>query len=278
MRLNSCNSEKNNTVLSTNQRLYTKINSYTPKKQNLLHSIKKNNLTLNDKFINLLMKNGNKLRANRIFYDALKILYFKNLNSVSTHQNEKFTNIHLLQKKYDYSCKKKEFMNVFSSDKETTNTNATLKENSLFNRLGCFQLKFKQQGKIAEKLQCVSPAHKNSAEDFFSYNLVLTNANKLFIKAVENVKPSVETRNVKVSGMTYPVPAVIGKHRQQILAIRWLIECATKNKKNTSISFCECLASELYEALISSGKAKQKRDAMHKHAEYNRAYIRFKWW
>jgi ribosomal protein S7 len=268
MRLNSCDSEKNNTVLSTNQRLTNKIHSYTPKKKNLLHTIKKNNLTINDKFINLLMKNGNKLKANRIFYDSLKILYFKNLNSVSTHQNEKLTNIHLLQKKYDYSCKKKEFMDVFSSDKETTDINTTLKENSLFNR-SC---------KIDEKLQCVSPAHKNSAEDFFSDNLVLTNANKLFIKAVENVKPSVETRNVKVSGMTYPVPAVIGKHRQQILAIRWLIECATKNKKNTSISFCECLASELYEALISSGKAKQKRDAMHKHAEYNRAYIRFKWW
>ena len=218
MRLNSCDSEKNNTVLSTNQRLTNKIHSYTPKKKNLLHSIKKNNLTLNDKF--------------------------------------------------DYSCKKKEFMDVFSSDKETTDINTTLKENSLFNR-SC---------KIDEKSQCVSPEHKNSAEDFFSDNLVLTNANKLFIKAVENVKPSVETRNVKVSGMTYPVPAVIGKHRQQILAIRWLIECATKNKKNTSISFCECLASELYEALISSGKAKQKRDAMHKHAEYNRAYIRFKWW
>jgi hypothetical protein len=73
MRLNSCDSEKNNTVLSTNQRLTNKIHSYTPKKKNLLHSIKKNNLTLNDKFINLLMKNGNKLKANRIFYDSLKI-------------------------------------------------------------------------------------------------------------------------------------------------------------------------------------------------------------
>lgn len=201
-----------------------------------MQSLRKNNLTLNEKFINLLMKNGNKLKANRIFYDSLKILYFKSLNSLL--KNKTFVNQHLWKKQFNYSTADLVEMDLsFNAQRDV----------------------YKDRRKIRD-------------------NLILVNANKLFTKAVDNVKPSVETRNVKVSGRTYPVPAVIGKHRQQILAIRWLIECSTKNKKNSSVSFSECLATELYEAANTCGKAKQKRDAIHKHAESNRAYIRFKWW
>lgn len=234
------NVPKNSAVINHDAGFTSKTNSYVDGSH--LQSLKKNNLTLNEKFINLLMKNGNKLKASRIFYDSLKILYSKSLKSIL--KNKTFTSQHLLNKQFNYSG---------ISDYKPVASNL------LFNS-SC----------------CVLPLEKNSGE--MHNTLVLLNANKLFIKAVNNVKPSVETRNVKVSGRTYPVPAVIGKHRQQILGIRWLIECATKNKKNTCASFSECLASELYEASCLSGKAKQKRDVLHKHAESNRAYIRFKWW
>ncbi len=100
----------------------------------------------------------------------------------------------------------------------------------------------------------------------------------LLLEAIENVQPSVEVRNVKVSGRTYQVPSIIYRKRQQILAIRWIIDSAKKRKKTSGNTFSECLALELFEALKKSGKVKQKRDMLHQQAESNRAYIRFKWW
>lgn len=100
----------------------------------------------------------------------------------------------------------------------------------------------------------------------------------LLLKAIENVKPSVEVRSVKVAGRSYQVPAVISKNRQQILAIKWIIDFAKKKQKISSNKFSECLALELFDALKNSGKVKQKRDFLHKQAESNRAYMRFKWW
>lgn len=101
---------------------------------------------------------------------------------------------------------------------------------------------------------------------------------KLLLQAIENVQPSVEVRNVKVSGRTYQVPSIVYRKRQQILAIRWIIDFAKKRKKTSNASFSECLSLELFEALKKSGKVKQKRDMVHQLAESNRAYIRYKWW
>ncbi len=110
------------------------------------------------------------------------------------------------------------------------------------------------------------------------------NVNKsMFLKeilsqAIENVQPSVEIRNVKVSGRTYQVPSIVYRKRQQILAMRWIIDFAKERKKKSSNSFSECLALELFEALKKSGKVKQKKDRLHQQAESNRAYMRYKWW
>lgn len=103
-------------------------------------------------------------------------------------------------------------------------------------------------------------------------------AKKLLVQAIENVQPSVEVRNVKVSGRTYQVPAIVSKKRQTILAIRWIIDFARKRKQTSNSSFSECLATELFDAVKKSGKAKQKKDMLHQLAESNRAYMRFKWW
>ena len=101
--------------------------------------------------------------------------------------------------------------------------------------------------------------------------------NVLF-QAIENIKPSVEVRKVRKGGITYQVPALIPKQRQETLAIRWIIDAAKNRKKNSKMSFAECLALELTEASKKLGKPRQKRDELHKLAESNRAYIRFRWW
>lgn len=102
----------------------------------------------------------------------------------------------------------------------------------------------------------------------------------IFFQAVENIQPNVEVRTVKISGRKYQVPSIIHRKRQQVLAMRWIIDFAKKRKKASNMLFSECLALELFEALkkSKSGKVKQKRDMVHQQAESNRAYIRFKWW
>ena len=74
------------------------------------------------------------------------------------------------------------------------------------------------------------------------------------------------------------MPSLIPKKRQEALAIRWIIDAAKIRKKNSKISFAECLAIEFIEASKNQGKPRQKRDELHKLAELNRAYIRFRWW
>ena len=97
-------------------------------------------------------------------------------------------------------------------------------------------------------------------------------------QAVENVTPSLEVRKVRVSGTLYLVPAILSKKRQQTTAIRWIIESARKKQSNSILCFSECLADEIYDAFKKQGYARQKRDELHRLAEANRAYIRYRWW
>ncbi len=139
------------------------------------------------------------------------------------------------------------------------------------------------------KMPLVKTQHRNSFLNRNEKNIDINKLNKeknnksifmktLLFQAIENIQPSVEVRNVKVSGRTYQVPSIISRKRQQIVAIRWIIDFAKKRKKTSNNSFAECLALELFEALKKSGKLKLKRDTLHQQAESNRAYMRFKWW
>jgi small subunit ribosomal protein S7 len=116
---------------------------------------------------------------------------------------------------------------------------------------------------------------KTTTEDIVSQQNFLIN---YVVKAIENVKPTVEVKKVRVAGSTYLVPAILSKKKQQTLAIRWLIEAARKRKKNTSLVFSQCLTEEIFEAVKKQGNARQKRDEMHRLAEANRAYVRYRWW
>ena len=52
---------------------------------------------------------------------------------------------------------------------------------------------------------------------------------KLFVQAIENIKPSMEVRSRRVGGAAYQVPQPVRGPRKESLAIRWLIEIANKN-------------------------------------------------
>ena len=100
----------------------------------------------------------------------------------------------------------------------------------------------------------------------------------LVYTAIENVKPFLEIRNVRVSGMTRQVPSILNQNRQTALAIRWIIEAAKKRNKKTSLTFSDTLCLEILDALKKRGTTKQKTEELHKVAVLNRAFAHYRWW
>jgi ribosomal protein S7 len=50
------------------------------------------------------------------------------------------------------------------------------------------------------------------------------------VKAIENIKPLCEVEKVKIAGTTYDVPSIVGKDRQQSLAIRWILVISRRGR------------------------------------------------
>ena len=97
----------------------------------------------------------------------------------------------------------------------------------------------------------------------------------IFTKALENVKPVLETKSRRVGGATYQVPMEIRPERRQTLAIRWLVSFARKRGGEKEME--KKLASEILDAYNNAGGAIKKKDEMHRMAEANKAFAHFKW-
>ena len=97
-------------------------------------------------------------------------------------------------------------------------------------------------------------------------------------QAVLNIKPSLEVRKKKISGIMRQIPAIPSSNRKETLGIRWIIESARKRKKKNYKPFHQCLAEELLDAFQSQGEPYKRKQALHKTAEGNRTYIRHRWW
>jgi small subunit ribosomal protein S7 len=97
---------------------------------------------------------------------------------------------------------------------------------------------------------------------------------EVFKGAIENIKPSLEVRSRRVGGANYQVPMQVRPHRQQSLAIRWLIAaCRGKKGRPTYLR----LADELMAASRREGEAMAKREQTIKMAEANKAFSHFAW-
>ncbi len=97
---------------------------------------------------------------------------------------------------------------------------------------------------------------------------------KLFKKALENVKPTLEVKSRRVGGSTYQVPMEIRGDRRTALAFRWIITFARKRHEKT---MAEKLAGEFLDAAAGRGNAIKKRDDTHKMAEANKAFAHYRW-
>ncbi len=98
---------------------------------------------------------------------------------------------------------------------------------------------------------------------------------KVFKKAIDNVKPSVEVKSRRVGGSNYQVPIEVNPNRRLSLSIRWLTSYARTRGDGKTMQ--EKLANELLDASSLRGGAVKKREDTHRMAEANKAFAHYRW-
>ncbi len=98
---------------------------------------------------------------------------------------------------------------------------------------------------------------------------------KVFKKAVENVKPSLEVKSRRVGGSNYQVPIEVNPTRRLSLSIRWLVAYARSRGDGKTMR--EKLANEFLDASNLRGGAVKKREDTHRMAEANKAFAHYRW-
>jgi small subunit ribosomal protein S7 len=97
---------------------------------------------------------------------------------------------------------------------------------------------------------------------------------KIFKKALDNVKPTLEVKSRRVGGATYQVPVEVPHNRRLSLSIRWMINYAGLRHEKT---FREKLANELMDASNFQGASIKKKEDTHRMAEANKAFAHYRW-
>ncbi|MDQ3169670.1 MAG: 30S ribosomal protein S7, partial [Acidobacteriota bacterium] len=97
---------------------------------------------------------------------------------------------------------------------------------------------------------------------------------KVFKKAVENAKPSLEVKSRRVGGSNYQVPIEVNQNRRLSLAIRWIVGFARDRGDGRTME--EKLANELMDAANLRGGAVKKKEDVHRMAEANKAFAHYR--
>ncbi len=97
---------------------------------------------------------------------------------------------------------------------------------------------------------------------------------KALEKAIENVRPVLETKSRRVGGATYQVPIEVPMDRSVAVGVRWLLNYS---RARSGKSMEEKLAAEVMDAMNLRGGAIKKREDTHKMAEANRAFAHYRW-
>ena len=98
---------------------------------------------------------------------------------------------------------------------------------------------------------------------------------KVFRKAVDNVKPSLEVKSRRVGGSNYQVPVEVSQNRRLSLSIRWLTSYARDRGDGKTMR--EKLANALIDAATLRGGSVKKREDTHRMAEANKAFAHYRW-
>jgi len=98
---------------------------------------------------------------------------------------------------------------------------------------------------------------------------------KVFKKALDNAKPSLEVKSRRVGGSNYQVPIEVNPNRRLSLSIRWVVGYARSRGDGKTMQ--EKLANELMDAANLRGGAVKKREDVHRMAEANKAFAHYRW-
>lgn len=104
----------------------------------------------------------------------------------------------------------------------------------------------------------------------------LTNKKAISIlhQAIENIKPSLELRSLRVGKSNFQVPFPLDEKKKMFYALKWVVENANR-KKGRPME--ETLCQELIDASLNKGSSVEQKQRLHKMAEANRAYIKYRW-
>ncbi len=98
---------------------------------------------------------------------------------------------------------------------------------------------------------------------------------KVFLQAIENVRPLVELKPRRIGGATYQIPVEVPQARSENMAMRWIITYA-KARKGKPVK--DKLAEEILAAYKKeASQSIKKREDTHKMAEANRAFAHYRW-
>ncbi|HEY4696041.1 MAG TPA: 30S ribosomal protein S7 [Candidatus Hydromicrobium sp.] len=93
-------------------------------------------------------------------------------------------------------------------------------------------------------------------------------------KCLDNVRPVLEVKPRRVGGATYQVPMEVSPERANTLAIRWVVDFASKRKEKTMAGR---LAAEILDGASNTGSSIKKKEDLHKMAEANKAFAHYRW-
>lgn len=92
-------------------------------------------------------------------------------------------------------------------------------------------------------------------------------------QAIKNATPLVEVKARRIGGSTFQVPLEVSNDRGTALAIRWILNsCRSKSGKN----MISKLTTEILDASKNIGNAIKKRDEIHRMAEANKAFAKYR--
>jgi len=127
---------------------------------------------------------------------------------------------------------------------------------------------------VSKFINCVMSDGKRSTAEriiYKSFDIIKEKTGddpvKVFKKAIDNVKPSLEVKSRRVGGSNYQVPVEVNPNRRLSLSIRWLVGFAMQEK----------LANEFMDAANLRGGAVKKREDTHRMAEANKAFAHYRW-
>ena len=138
-----------------------------------------------------------------------------------------------------------------------------------------------QSALVTKFINCVMSDGKRSTAErilYKSFDIVKEKSGddplKIFKKAIDNVKPSLEVKSRRVGGSTYQVPVEVRPSRKLALSMRWIIHTAQGRGEKTMRAR---LAGELLDAAENRGGAVKKKEDTHRMAEANKAFAHYRW-